>query len=236
MDPLFQQLGLPAPPFTAAAVGSGGKTTCLKALYHACIRDGIPVLLTTSTHMRREAECLLYPELAPLREALLARGHLFAGTPAAEGKLGPLPPEVFTSLSRLAQVTLVAADGSRGLPLKMPAPYEPVLPPGTTQVLVVAGLSALGQPLGRVCHRWEIAAQRLRLHRDTVVTPELAAQLVRTGYLDPIRAAFPGLQVTAVLHQADCARPEEIARLGRTLGAVRWTALALGAQADTADG
>lgn len=228
MDPLFQQLSLPDPPFTVAAVGSGGKTTCLKALYHACIRDGVPVLLTTTTHMRRETECLLSPDIRALRAALLARGHLFAGTPAAEGKLGPLPPEIFAPLSRLAQVTLVEADGSRGLPLKMPAPYEPVLPPETAHVLVLAGLSGLGQPLGCVCHRWEIAAERLGLRHDTAVTPELAAQLIRTGYLDPLRATHPGLRITVVLHQSDCARPEEIARFGGALGAVRWTALALG--------
>jgi molybdenum cofactor cytidylyltransferase len=42
---------------------------------------------------------------------------------------------------------LIEADGSRRLPLKVPAPHEPPIPPFVDTVLVVAGLSALGQSL-----------------------------------------------------------------------------------------
>ena len=50
----------------------------------------------------------------------------------------------------------VEADGSAGRPFKAPARNEPVLPEGTTHLIAVVGVEALGKPLeARFVHRPE---------------------------------------------------------------------------------
>ncbi|MGM9537433.1 MAG: selenium cofactor biosynthesis protein YqeC [Candidatus Onthomonas sp.] len=205
----LSQLSLPASaPFTLAAVGGGGKTSCLFALARRYRTQGRSVLLTTTTHMRQTDAAFCSSSLAPLEQRLGETGFLFTGTPVSDGKLGPLPAEQYAALSRQAQVTLVEADGSRRLPLKMPAAWEPVLPPETGHVLVLLGLSGLGSPLRQVCHRWELAAQALECSGETLITPILAARLLELAYLRPLRAH--GLPFTVLLNQADTV-PEEAA-------------------------
>lgn len=215
MASLSSLLGLPPPPVTIAAVGSGGKTSCLKALARSYARDGQSTLLTTTTHMRLEPEVTLSPSLPVLEAVLHDRGFLFAGTPGPEGKIGPLPPEQLDALSRQAQVVLVEADGSKGLPMKAPAAWEPVLPPNTGHVLVLLGLSCLGRPLQAVCHRWPLAAQQLGCPPEAVVTPQLAARLLRSAYLAPLDAR--SLRYTVVLNQAELAGGADIQALRAAL-------------------
>lgn len=205
MDTLAR-LSLPASPFTAVAVGSGGKTSCLLALARRYRAQGRSVLLTTTTHMRHTEEAFCAPALEPLERRLRETGFLFTGTPVSGGKLGPLPAEQYAALSRQAQVTLVEADGSRGLPLKMPAAWEPALPPETGHVLVLLGLSGLGQPLAQVCHRWELAARALDCGGEAIVTPALAARLLELAYLRPLREQ--GRPFTVLLNQADAVPAE----------------------------
>lgn len=205
MDTLAR-LSLPASPFTAATVGGGGKTSCLSALARRYRAQGRSVLLTTTTHMRHTEEAFCAPDLELLERRLRETGFLFTGTPVSGGKLGPLPAEQYAALSRQAQVTLVEADGSRGLPLKMPAAWEPALPPETGHVLVLAGLSGLGQPLAQVCHRWELAARALDCGGEAIVTPALAARLLELAYLRPLREQ--GRPFTILLNQADAVPAE----------------------------
>lgn len=198
-----------------AAVGSGGKTSCLTLLAHQCRLAGRSVFLTTSTHMRRTDDVCCSISLPVLSRHLADTGFLFAGSPAPEGKIGPLPEAAYLHLSQLAQITLVEADGSRGLPLKMPAYWEPVLPEKTDLVLVLLGLSALGQPLEQVCHRWERAIPCLGCERGELVTPQMAARLLEAGYLEPLRDR--GLPFLVVLNQADQVSPGLARQLERLL-------------------
>ena len=214
MDTLAR-LSLPAPPFTAAAVGSGGKTSCLLALARRYRAQGRSVLLTTTTHMQDTEEAFCTPHLEPLERRLAEAGFLFTGTPVSEGKLGPLPAGQYSALSRQAQITLVEADGSRGLPLKMPAGWEPVLPPGISHVLVLLGLSGLGRPLKQVCHRWELAARALDCGEEAIVTPALAARLLELAYLRPLREQR--LPFTVLLNHADAVPTETVFALRQAL-------------------
>ena len=214
MDTLAR-LSLPASPFTAAAVGSGGKTSCLFALARRYRARGRSVLLTTTTHMRDTEEAFCTPHLEPLELRLAEAGFLFTGTPVSEGKLGPLPAGQYSALSRQAQITLVEADGSRGLPLKMPAGWEPVLPPGISHVLVLLGLSGLGRPLKQVCHRWALAARALDCGEEAIVTPALAARLLELAYLRPLREQ--GIPFTVLLNQADAVPAETAFALRQAL-------------------
>jgi probable selenium-dependent hydroxylase accessory protein YqeC len=75
------------------------------------------------------------------------------------GKLRGIHPSHVAALREAWGVVLVEADGSKRLPIKAPAPYEPVLPEGTSLVVGVVGLDALGWPMdGRTVHRPELFA------------------------------------------------------------------------------
>ncbi len=146
-------------PFVIAAVGAGGKTTALLHLARALSHRA--VLLTTTTHMFpvRPPLCrslLLDPPPIQLQEQLRRIGVTCAGTRSTDGKMGALPAALLQQSIRASDITLCEADGAHGLPLKLHRPDEPVLPPQTSLCLIVAGLSALGRPVGAAVHRYQL--------------------------------------------------------------------------------
>ena len=152
-------------------VGAGGKTSLLLHFARELEAEGRPVLVTTTTHLadpREEggtfARVLLRPELElPAAQAEAAPAEplpgvtLLVSRPADEpGKLKGIDPSRVAALRRAWPVVLVEADGSKRLPLKAPAEWEPVVPEGTDVVVGVVGLDALGWPMdGRTVHRPE---------------------------------------------------------------------------------
>lgn len=153
-----------------AFVGAGGKTSSLFSLGLALEAEGRSVLLTSTTHLmdprlepsrpvlhlrlRPELEApmgtLPIPEAPPGLTMLMARE---AGTP---GKLKGIHPSWIGALRASWPWILVEADGSKGLPVKAPAPHEPVIPPGADLVVGILGLDGLGRPMDvRTVHRPE---------------------------------------------------------------------------------
>ena len=82
-------------------------------------------------------------------------------------------------------------------------------------VIAVAGLSALGRPLGEVCHRPELAKLRFDLEPDQIVTPELMAMLLSSPLAQ--RKDVGSRPYAVLLNQADRAWPDEIAALATLL-------------------
>ena len=115
------------------------------------------------------------------------------------------------------------ADGAKRLPCKAPAGHEPVLLPESDIVLAVAGLSAVGQPLQKVCFRLGTACVLLGTTPDTPLTPHLLAKLLadRVGG----RKNVNDRPFFAVLNQADTpqrrAYGEETQKILQTQYAVR---------------
>lgn len=179
-----------------AIVGGGGKSSLMFALAQA-LGDGIVTTTTTrifSAQMKhapavcqadidgahKAAGVSLRP-LSDLDEMLTAHGHcLVVGKVSGEkaSGVGPdLPSQLLTN--PLVKTVIVEADGSRMRPCKVPADHEPVIPRGTTLVIPVAGIDALGGSLGQVAHRPELvsALTGLRLS-DPVTVADLAKILV----------------------------------------------------------
>lgn len=157
-----------------AFVGAGGKTTHLLHFARELAADGRPVLVTTTTHLadpREEentfARILFRPDLerpptpgsAPLPEPLPGV-TLLVSRPADEpGKLKGIHASRIAQLRAVWDLVLVESDGSKQLPVKAPAPWEPVVPEGTDLVVGVIGLDALGEPMDeRTVHRPELFA------------------------------------------------------------------------------
>lgn len=212
-------LGIPVEERHVVSIcGAGGKTTLMHILAReACGRA--PTALFTTTHIFPPEDPMVdLPE--PFREEA-CRASWAAGRIAAAGRrlwqerrFGPPEEEIMAWLCRQARAVYVESDGSRRLPLKFPAAWEPVLRPETTHTVVVAGLSCLDRPAEEVLHRPELARAALG-ELGRTVDEQTVARVLWAGYgaLDPV----------FVLNQADTpqqkARGAETARLLRELGA-----------------
>ena len=176
---IWEQLGLDmARHRMVALVGAGGKTSTLYALARQAADSGRTVVVTTTTHILRHPGLPLVEEPTPerLRAALAEHGVVTVGTVFRGDKLsGAGTPE---ELRRAADVVLVEADGAKRLPLKAPAEYEPVIPPCADAVAAVAGMDAVGQAVGAVCHRPERVCALLGAGAEHVLTPEDVALLL----------------------------------------------------------
>lgn len=178
-----------------AVVGSGGKTTLIHRLVEEYRAQGKKVFVTTTTHMRIEADTLLTDDPRSIIQTLEETGYVMAGIREGEEKIRALPREVYEAVCAHADAVLVEADGSRGLPLKFPSGSEPVIPANADEILVVCGLNALGRPAREVCHRLELVTACLDIPEDTFITPAHVQRLVTEGYLRPLRARCPDKKV-----------------------------------------
>lgn len=190
--------GLDIRPGILAVIGSGGKTSLLRTLAQKL--EG-RVILCTSTHIFPFEEYPLFTGQSreELEKALEGSRVVCAGLPGPEGKL-TAPALPFAVLARLADYVLVEADGSRHLPLKAHAPHEPVIPPGCSQVVLVAGASGLGQPVEKAVHRPELFCALTGAQPGQPVTPALAGRAIAAEKLAP----------RVLLNQID--RPEDWAK------------------------
>lgn len=196
-------------PGITAVAGSGGKTTLLETLGWELAAGGKRVVLCTTTKflpfpgietLTGAGEAALERELAVHR--LVCVGEPVPGT----GKLA-LPGLALERLAALADFVLVEADGSAGRPLKAHASYEPVIPPGAGQVILVVGASGLGRPILEAAHRPELFARLAGVTPESPASPEAAAAVLRAENL--------GDQV--FINQADT--PERLAQ-ARALAAL----------------
>lgn len=178
-----------------AVAGSGGKTTLIKQLAAQYRCQGKSVFVTTTTHMFIEADTLLTDDPVPIIRQLARSGYAMAGIPTGE-KIRPLSPGTYEAVCRHADIVLVEADGTRHMPLKFPAPHEPVIPANTDAVIVVWGPHALGKPAGQVCHRLSLAKQHLDMEENTIITMEHIRTLIQAGYLQPLRNKYPHVKIS----------------------------------------
>ena len=189
-------------PLCVCAAGSGGKTSLIWALQRAGIQQKRRVLVTTTTHMM-------------LPEAMLKDGTA-AGIPVtpplrSEDLIKCQSPGVerLDTLRSGCDLMLIEADGSRRLPLKVPASHEPVIPPWANVILVVSGLSALGHPLRQVCHRYQLLEASPEFFfpekpgPDAPVTAALMGKLMASRYLRPLSLQHPEALILPVWNQAD---------------------------------
>lgn len=168
-----------------AFVGAGGKTTLMLALAAQLTTQGRTVVVTTTTRMSFEEIRPLLPPLlssapAEVESALGDSGPVLLLVSADGPKVGGPPPGEVDRIFRETSVEylLVEADGAQRRPLKAPAPHEPVIPPATTLVIIVAGAHALGAPIADAAHRPELVAELTGRRLGDPVTPDVVATVV----------------------------------------------------------
>lgn len=141
-------------------VGAGGKTSLMFRLAREFSSSGMSVLTTTTTKILSpttdQSKNLMIshrPEdiLSRTRDIIAHTPHITAASHCMTetGKLVGFSPEAIALFqkSNLFRWIIVEADGAAGLPLKVPASHEPVIPGCTDWVIGIIGLSALGRPL-----------------------------------------------------------------------------------------
>ncbi|MCF7902506.1 MAG: putative selenium-dependent hydroxylase accessory protein YqeC, partial [Candidatus Marinimicrobia bacterium] len=88
-----------------------------------------------------------------------------------------------------ADVTLCESDGARNLPLKVHLPHDPVVPPFTTQVVILVGADVVDTSLtdGRV-HRPELFREKWQISPDEPLSVDFIARVVTStcGYLEKV--------------------------------------------------
>ena len=135
-------------------VGAGGKTTSLFRLARELKACNKRVLVTTTT-------AIYSPDETHCDQVILDRAEdsdlmkkridpcicVLGREVTAQSKLLGVDKEYVSKLFMEAvfDYILVEADGSRQRPIKAPADHEPVIPGGTTKVVGVVGLDALGR-------------------------------------------------------------------------------------------
>jgi molybdenum cofactor cytidylyltransferase len=200
-----------------AFVGAGGKTT---AIFQLARELPSSVIVTATTHLGDwqillADEHLIVNNLKDLegfnpRSLTLVTGDFEGDRTKGLGK------ETISWLREVANSLqtplLIEADGSRQKPLKAPADHEPVIPEFVEQVVVLAGLSGLGKPLGgELVHRPEIFARLSDLSPGEIVSGEALVHMLShpEGGLKNIP---PSARRVVLLNQADTPELQSQAR------------------------
>lgn len=135
-------------------VGGGGKSTIIKRISEE-IKNS--VIITTTTHIY--APKLYYTNIADAQNAIKSEHIITVGKNCGNNKL-EMAVEPYI-LVNIADFVLVEADGSKRLPLKVPANNEPVIPKENRKIILVCGIDALNNRIIDVCHRAEKTAEFL---------------------------------------------------------------------------
>lgn len=178
-----------------AVVGAGGKTTYIKKKAEEYTMLGKKVLVTTTTHMMREEDTLVSDDADEIIKVLIENSYVMAGRSCGE-KIQALSEETYRKVSEYADVVLVEADGSKHMPIKFPEEHEPVIPGNATEIVVVCGLHALGQPLIKAAHRLELVKKCLgNVTDDSIVETNHIQKLVMKGYVEGMKEKYPEKEI-----------------------------------------
>lgn len=207
-----------------AVAGAGGKTSLILRLAGELREARRRVVVTTTTKMRVSetlpgSRTLLGDVGEGLRRGIEdafdagAVPFVFSGTEA--GKRTGLASDSVDALAGPDRVVLVEADGARGAPLKVPRPFEPVVPESTDLYIIVMGGEAVGRPVdSNTVFNLEAAASAPT--PGETVTIERAASLVQgTGFL---RHARPERRTMVFVNRADALEERDLRALCERLG------------------
>jgi len=160
-------------------IGSGGKTSLMYKLAEELSENSKVIVCTTTQIFKPEhIITLISPNEEEIKKALENNNCICVGTQNEKGKLA-IPNLSLSLLLKHADYIIVEADGSKGLPLKAHAEYEPVIPIESVETIVVLGIKGIGKTIKDVCHRPQIYADILKTDINVLVTPEMAAKVLK---------------------------------------------------------
>jgi probable selenium-dependent hydroxylase accessory protein YqeC len=153
-------------------VGAGGKSSLIDYLARQTLKIKKKTVVTTTTKIYAQAPYLLLTGKAVQNDIALDN-PVRVGKSFADGKLTAVTFDDIRELGKTFDIVFIEADGAKGKPLKYPALHEPVIPPFSDVIFVVAGLDSLWKSINEKVFRWEILAEKSGLGRDEIISPEL---------------------------------------------------------------
>jgi probable selenium-dependent hydroxylase accessory protein YqeC len=179
-----------------ALVGAGGKSGLLFAFGRIMRQKQQRTILTTTTRLwawqkNLAASVIDYPRNgAQLATTLDHFGVTLLVGATLDAKVTEIAPTICNRLfaEGQAQYLIVEADGARGLPIKVPAPHEPVIPEASTTVVVCMGIDALGGQIADVVFRPNLAADLLNCSMNDQLTVHHCGRLLTDS-----RGGFKGI-------------------------------------------
>ncbi len=188
-------------------VGGGGKTSLIYELGHELSRLGKKVIITTTTHMFMPKDnVVITGKKDDIIKLLYSENMITVGMLCDENatkfehnqfehkktvgeiqkgqlkKIGGLSKEMAVSLIELTDFVLVEADGSKRLPLKIPAEHEPVILEGSNLVVGVCGIDAIGKSIKEKCHRSNLVSRFLDTDEEHIINPHDIAKILSSVY------------------------------------------------------
>lgn len=195
-----------------AVVGAGGKTTLIRRLAQRYLAEGQKVFVTTSTHMLIEEDTLLSDDADEIIRELEEKRYVMAGVRENQ-KIRALSVETYYKVCQRADVVLIEADGSKHMPIKFPAPHEPVIYDNVDEIIVVCGLHAMGQKACNVAQRLELVKECLKIEDDTRIDAVHIQKLVEKGYVKPLREKYSEKTITIEPNHDDSLYQRAVASL-----------------------
>jgi probable selenium-dependent hydroxylase accessory protein YqeC len=157
-------------------VGAGGKTSLAEYLGQRAAAGGKRVVMTTTTRIWATEPYVTF-DAPGLKEGGKSRRFVRMGKSVDQGKLTGLGDGEVAALVRDYDLVLVEADGAKGRPLKYPAAHEPVIPPCSGRIVVVAGLDALGLTIAEAVFRSELFTEASGLSSGAEITTRVFVRL-----------------------------------------------------------
>jgi len=206
---LYSALGL-IPGDIVAFAGAGGKTSTIREICSELKQDGYTAIVAPTTKMLLGEADGIGPlvtadsldELgSQAKTAISGSGTAVLGSGLLpKDRIAGVEPAWFPALSPLADFVLAEADGSRHRPLKGTADHEPALPDGTTLVVAVANISALGKTVGEEhIHRPALFSELTGVGAGQSVTANAFARALAHGSLGRLPVgARPAVLITGV--------------------------------------
>ncbi|SFD30903.1 selenium cofactor biosynthesis protein YqeC [Clostridium uliginosum] len=184
-------------------VGGGGKTSLIYELGNELSKLGKKVIVTTTTHMcMPKSNVVLTGKKDDIKKLLYSKNMITVGMLCDQKdkkfeenklknkqtvncneeeklkKISGLTKEMATSLIELADFVLVEADGSKRLPLKVPAQHEPVILEGSNLVVGVCGIDAIGKSIDETCHRSNLVSKFLDTDEQHIINETDIAKIL----------------------------------------------------------
>lgn len=184
-------------------VGGGGKTSLIYELGSELSKLGKKVIITTTTHMYMpESNVVLTGKKEDIIKLLHSENMITVGMLCDKNnviiennqlknvktsdtieeeklkKISGLPENMAVDLIELVDFVLVEADGSKRLPLKMPASHEPVILKGSNLVVGVCGIDAIGKKIKETCHRPNLVSSFLNKNEQDFINESDIAKIL----------------------------------------------------------
>jgi probable selenium-dependent hydroxylase accessory protein YqeC len=151
-------------------VGAGGKTRLMYLMAKYCTQNGMRVLVSTTTHIMKPQDGTYVDNDIERARKLWNNGkYVTVGQSAENGKLSMLDEARLFEYINEADITFLEADGSKHMPIKVPAENEPVILDKSDIVIALCAVTCLGKPLKEVCFRQNQAERLLCKNSSEII-------------------------------------------------------------------